>query len=127
MDLPHRGRPILADDSGKHRDAPAVARGDRDAGDHRLSSAGDARGDRGDPWSYHFQGNAGRAAGNRVDTSARSPQDAGPAADLRYYGSFPVAVQPGGAERPSGAGGTEGDGPVGFAAAIRLQRSDAVR
>jgi len=39
---------------------------------------------------------------NRVDTSARSPQDAGPAADLRYYGSFPVAVQPGGARRPSG-------------------------
>src|SRR5260221_11420903 len=124
MDLPHRGRSILADDAGKHRDDAAVARGDRDAGDQRLSSAGDARGDRGDPWSHYFQGNAGRAAGNRVDTSARSPQDAGPAADLRYYGSFPVAVQPGGAGRPSGPRGTEGDGPLGFAPAVRLHGSD---
>src|SRR5256885_1150257 len=56
----------------------------------------------------------------------RTPEDAGPAADIRYYGSLPVAVQPGGAERPSGPRGTEGDGPGGFAAAVRLQRSNAV-
>src|SRR6266481_6750400 len=126
MDLPHRGRSVLADDSGKHGDAAAVARGNRDAGDHRLSSAGDARGDRGNPWGHYLQGHARRAVGNRVDTPARTPQDAGPAADIRYYGSLPVAVQPGGAERPSGPRGTEGDGPVGFAAAVRLQRSNAV-
>src|SRR6266403_245269 len=126
MDLPHRRRSVLADDAGKHRDAAAVARGDRDAGDHRLSPAGDARGDRGNPWGHYLQGDAGRAAGNRVDTSARTPQDAGPAADIRYDGSLLVAVQPGGAERPTGPGGTEGDGPAGFAAAVRLQCSSAV-
>src|SRR6266404_9610804 len=126
MDLPHRGRSVLADDAGKHRDAAAVARGNRDAGDHRLSSAGDTHGDRGNPWGHYLQGDAGRAVGNRVDTSARSSQDAGPAADIRYDGSLPVAVQPGGAERPSGPRGAEGDGPVGFAAAGGLQRSYAV-
>ena len=31
MDLPHRRRPVVADDARKHRDAAAVARGDRGA------------------------------------------------------------------------------------------------
>src|SRR6266571_8765113 len=126
MELPHGGRSVLAYDAGKHRDAATVARGNRDACDHRLSSAGDARGDRGNPWSRDLQGHAGCPVGNGVDTSARPPQDAGPAADIRYYGSLPVAVQPGGAERPAGPRGTEGDGPAGFAAAVRLQRSNAI-
>jgi segregation and condensation protein A len=44
-------RPILAFScEGDGRDAEAVARGDRDAGHHRLSPARDPRRDRGDPW-----------------------------------------------------------------------------
>ena len=65
--------------------------------------------------------------GNRLDPSPRPPQDAGPAADLRHDGSVPVAVQPGSARRPAGPGRAEGYGATGFAAAFRLQRSDAVR
>ena len=40
--------------------------------------------------------------------------------------ALPDAVQPGAALRPAGSRRIEGDGPVGFAAADRLQRSDAV-
>ena len=40
--------------------------------------------------------------------------------------AFPVAVQPGGAGRPAGPRRAEGHGPAGFAAAFRIQRSDAV-
>ena len=47
----------------------AVARGDRGARDHRLSPAGDARRDRGNPRRGHLQGHARRAAGNRLDPS----------------------------------------------------------
>ena len=74
----------------------------------------------------HLQGHARRAAGDRLDPSARPPQDAGPAADLRHHRSVPVAVQPGSARRSAGPGRAEGHGPAGFAAAVRLQRSDAV-
>ena len=107
MDLPHRRRSRLADDAGEHRNPAAVARGDRDAGDHRLSPAGDARGDRGNPRRDHLQGDARRAAGDRLDPSARPPQDAGPSADLRNHGSLSVAVQPRGAQRSAGPRGTE--------------------
>ena len=41
--------------------------------------------------------------------------------------AFLIAVQPGGARRSAGSGRAEGHGPAGFAAAFRLQRSDAVR
>ena len=74
----------------------------------------------------HLQGDARRAAGNRLDPAARPPQDAGASADLRNHGSLPVAVQPGGAHRSAGARGTEGHRAAGLAAAFRLQRSDAV-
>src|SRR6476646_2166257 len=50
-------------------------RGDRDAGDHRLSSACYPRGDRGNPRRDHLQGDAGRVARNRLDPAARPPQD----------------------------------------------------
>ena len=85
--VPHGVRPVLADDAREHRDAAAVARGDRDAGDHRLPPAGDARRDRGDPRRRHLEGHARRAAGDRLDQAARPPQDAGPAADLRHHRS----------------------------------------
>src|SRR4030088_2656119 len=103
MDLPYRGRSVMADDAGKYRDAAAVARGNRGTCDHRLSSAGDARGNRGNPRSNNLEGNAGCPAGNRMDTPARPPQDAGPSADVRNHGSFPLAVQPGSAWRSAGA------------------------
>ena len=51
----------------------------------------------------------------------------GPSLDLRHHRGLPVAVQPGGARRPAGPRRTEGNGPAGFAAAVRLQRPDAVR
>ena len=64
--------------------------------------------------------------GNRMDQAARPPQDAGPAADLRNHGEFPVAVQPRGARRSAGSGGIEGHGLAGFAPADRIQCSVAL-
>ena len=55
------------------------------------------------------------------------PKDAGPAADVRHDGSVPLPVHPAGARRSAGPGRAEGYGATGFAAAFRLQRSDAVR
>src|ERR1700730_6962314 len=66
---------------GEHRDTAVVARGDRDAGDHRLPPAGHPRRDRGNPRRDHFQGNARCADGNRVDQAAWAPKDAGPSVD----------------------------------------------
>src|SRR5215470_2983936 len=61
VDLPHRERSLLAVEQRNGRDAQALARGDRDARHHRLSPAGDAGGDRGDPWGHDLQG-IGRCA-----------------------------------------------------------------
>ena len=47
VDVPHRRRFVVAADEADRRDPQAVARGGRDARDHRLSPAGDARRDRG--------------------------------------------------------------------------------
>ncbi len=44
------------------RDTQALARGDRDAGHHRLSPAGDAGGNRGDPRGVDVQGLGRRPA-----------------------------------------------------------------
>ena len=49
LGVPHGGRPRLPDEPRGDRDAQAVARGHRDAGDRRLPPAGHAGGDRGDP------------------------------------------------------------------------------
>ena len=46
--------------------APAAARGDGDAGDHRLSPAGHAHRDRGDPRRGFVAEHAGPAAGERA-------------------------------------------------------------
>ncbi len=56
-------------------------------GDYRLSPTGDPRRDRGNPRGCHLEGNARRAAGNRLDPSSRTAQDARPAADIWYHGS----------------------------------------
>ena len=77
----------------------AVARRHRDARHRRLSPAGDARRDRGNPRRDHLEGHARRAAGDRLDPAARPPQGAGPADDLRHHRGVPVAFRPGGARR----------------------------
>ena len=50
--------------------ASSVARGDRDAGDHRLSRAGQPRRDRGDPRRADLQGHARRADGGGLGAPA---------------------------------------------------------
>ena len=75
------------------RDPQPVARRDRDARDHRLSPAGDARRDRGHPRRRHLEGHARRAAGDRLDQAARPSQGAGPSADLRHHRGLPVAFR----------------------------------
>ncbi len=109
--LPHRERSGLADDAREHGDAQTVARRDRDARDRRLSPAGDARRDRGNPRRDHVQGHARRAARNRLDPAARPPQGAGPAGDLRHQRGLPVAFRAGGARRSARPRRAQGRGP----------------
>src|SRR3979490_2852712 len=104
MDIPYRKRSFLADDAGKYRDAATVTRRDRNAGDHRLSSAGDARRDRSDPRRDYPQGDARRSARTRRDPPTRPPQDAGASTNFRNHARVLVAVQSGGAWRPAGPG-----------------------
>ena len=90
------------------RDAQAVARGDRDAGHRRLSPAGDARRDRGNPRRRHRRRHARRAAQDRLDPAARPPQGAGPADHLRHHRGLPVAFRAGGGRRSAGPRRAEG-------------------
>src|SRR5690606_40218914 len=63
------------------------------------------------PYTTLFRSrHARRVAGNRLDPSARSAQDAGAAVDVRHDRWVPVAVQPRSAERSAGSGRTEGHG-----------------
>ena len=84
VDLPHRRRPGLAAQQGDGRDAQALARRDRDARHHRLSSAGHPHRDRGDPRGDDLQGLGRRAAADRMDQAARAAQGARPPGDLRH-------------------------------------------
>ena len=97
VDVPHRQRSVVAADPGGGGAEEAVARRDRDARDHRLSPAGDARRGRGDPRRRDVEGHLRRAAGDRLDPAARPPQGAGPADHLRHDRGFPVAFRPRGA------------------------------
>ena len=109
---------LLAREIGRAEEA--VARRDRDAGDHRLSPAGDARRDRGHPRRHDVQGHARRAAGNRLDPPARPPQGAGPAGHLRHHRGFlahfgleAIGDLPG-LDELKGAGLLDGRLPAGF-------------
>ena len=120
MDLPHRHRPVVAAEQGNDRAAQALARRDRDARDHRLSPAGDAQRDRGVARCLDLRRLRRRAAGDRLDPSARPPQVARPPGDLRHHREFlshfgldAVGDLPG-LEELKGAGMFDGRLPAGF-------------
>ena len=85
VDLPHRGRPVVAAHQGSHRPEEAVARRDRDARGDRLPPAGDPRRGRGNPRRGDVEGHLRRADGDRLDQAARPPQGAGPPDHLRHH------------------------------------------
>ncbi len=127
VDLPHRERSVLAAEQGDGRDPQAVARRDRDAGHHRLSPAGHARRDRGDPRRHDVQGLGRRAAGDRLDSPARPAQGAGPSGDLRHQRRVPLAFRARRGRRPAGARGTQRFRHARRAAAAGLLGADADR
>ena len=108
VDVPHRQRSLLAAQQGDGRDAQALARRDRDARHHRLSPAGDPHRDRGDPRRDDLQGLGRRAAGDRMDPSARAAQGARPSGDLRHQRGVPVAFRARRGRRSAGARGAQG-------------------
>ena len=105
----------------------ALARRHRDARDHRLSPAGDARRDRGHPRRHDLEGHDRRAAGDRLDPAARPPQGAGPPAHLRHHRGVPVAFRPRGDRRSAGPRRAERRRPARRPPAGRLLGADAVR
>ena len=72
--------------------APAVAGGDRDAGDHRLSRAGQPGRDRGDPRRPNLQGHARRADGGGLGPPGRPARRAGAAVALRDHAGTSSAI-----------------------------------
>ena len=107
MDVPHRRRSVVAAHQGDGGDAQAVARGDRDARHHRLSPAGHARRDRGNPRRGGGGRHARRAAAHGLDPAARAAQGAGPADHLRHDRTVPHPFRAGGGGRSARPRGTQ--------------------
>ena len=81
--------------------AAAVARGDRDAGDHRLSRAGQPGRDRGDPRRPDLEGHARRADGCGLGAAGRAPGGPRPAVALCDDAGVPDPLRARLAPRPA--------------------------
>ena len=80
--LPDGARPCPSASPDPRGAAAVVARGDRDAGDHRLSRASQPRRDRSDPRRPDLKGHARRADGRRLGRPAGRRE--GPGRPLLY-------------------------------------------
>ena len=120
--FPDRARPRPPPAPRARGAAPPVARRDRDAGDHRLSRAGQPRRDRGDPRRADLQGHARRADGGGLGAHRRPPRGAGPAAALCDDAGVPDPFRPRLAPRPAGHRRSQGRRP-----ARSARRSDALQ
>ncbi|CAA9326988.1 MAG: Segregation and condensation protein B, partial [uncultured Microvirga sp.] len=108
MDVPHGGRPVLSPRAQRRRATPALPRSAGDACDRRLSPAGDAGRDRGNPGRRYLEGHARRLARDRLDPAARPTPGAGPSRHLRHDAGLPQPLQPQCGRRPARPGGTQG-------------------
>ena len=110
--FPDRARPGAYPAPDARGAAPPVARGDRDAGDHRLSRAGQPGRDRGDPRRADSQGHARRADGGGLGAHRRAARGAGPAVALRDDCRVPDPFRARLAPRPAGDRRSQGRRPA---------------
>ena len=90
--VPHRRGSRLSAGALRHAGAPPVEGRARDAVDHRLPPAGDARRDRGDPRRNDVGRHARHPAGDRMGAPARPPPGARAPRHLRHHGYVPLAI-----------------------------------
>ena len=87
--------------------APAAARGDGDAGDHRLPPAGDAAGDRGDPRHQRCRSRRWMRCWRPKLIAPKGRTRKSRAADaVGHHAAFPGAVRAEGPARIAAAGGS---------------------